>query len=152
MPSTSSKAYFVTGEFMGVDLFYSPYHLCFILIYLTPWADNTFYYRYLSTEHPIVPTYAPSASHNNAPEYADVVEQLVVFGNEWSNQTVLYKAQAGPTGRYIYGGGPQLGYFDEDDVTNGGKKMLLSWSVPTGADPGLPKGEYELYSAVVEWK
>ncbi|KAF2105140.1 hypothetical protein NA57DRAFT_71337 [Rhizodiscina lignyota] len=145
MPSTKSTAYFITGEFLSADLFYSPYHLSFIFVYLTPWADNTFYYRFLNVSEPIVPSY-------DTRNYVDILEQLVDSKNEWSNETVLYKAQPGPTGRYIYGGGPQLGYFDEDDVTNGGTNMLLTWSVPTGGDPALPAGEYQLNSAVVDWK
>ncbi|KAI9808799.1 MAG: hypothetical protein M1825_003952 [Sarcosagium campestre] len=135
MPPSSSTAYFINGAIMDADIFYSPRHLTFIIVYLTPWADNTFYYRYLD---------APNAIY---PQSGDYAEALVKY--KWSPEKVLYRAPAGPTGHFIYAGAVQLGYFDGDDIANGGYKMLLTWTVPTGQTPGSTSSEYQFNSADV---
>lgn len=124
-------------------MFYSPRHLTFIFVYLTPYGDSTFYYRYLIVPSPIIPSYAGGGD-------SDIVENITKFA--WSKEHILYKADPGATGRAVEGGGPHQGYFDSDDIVNGGTKMLLTWSVPTGQDPASTASEYELRSAVVEWE
>ncbi|KAI9819117.1 MAG: hypothetical protein M1827_007273 [Pycnora praestabilis] len=136
--STSSTAFLIAGEYMDGDIFYSPRHLTFIFVYLTPFADNIFYYRYLEADAAIVP--------DNASDY---VENM--FKYSWSDQQFLFKAGPGPTGNFIYAGGVQLGYFDDDDISNGGSKMLLSWTAPTGGDPAAMASEYLFITAIVEW-
>jgi hypothetical protein len=143
MPTTQGVSTFLTGAFMDGDMFYSPYHLTFIFVYLTPYADSTFYYRYLEADTEILPT---DSSNGQAGDY---VENIVKY--QWSDQQILYKASPGPTGKYAYAGGVQAGYFDEDDITNGGSKMLISWTVPTGEDPASNDSEYFLVTAEIDW-
>ncbi|KAI9805324.1 MAG: hypothetical protein M1833_005777 [Piccolia ochrophora] len=142
MLDTSSKAYFIDGAMMDADIFYSPRHLTFIIVYLTVWADNTFFYRYLDCPSAIYPQGVPGGQQSG-----DYAENLVKC--PWSRERVLYKAAAGPTGQYIYAGGIQQGYFDADDITNGGYKMLLTWTVPTGSSPGSEASEYSLMSTII---
>ncbi|KAI9822028.1 MAG: hypothetical protein M1832_003200 [Thelocarpon impressellum] len=144
MQAPDSPAHFVKGAFMDGDIFYSPAHLTFIFVFLNPFADNTFYFSYLEADHAILPPSVPGADPNS-----DYAENLVKFG--WSDPQVLYKATAGPTGMYIYAGGVHQGYFDDDDITNGGKKMLLSWTAPTGKNPASDPSEYSIMTAEVEF-
>ena len=144
MPDHSSTAYFLPGAYMDGDLVYSPAHLTFIFIYLNPYADNTFYFRYLMADRAILP---PSVPGGNT--FGDFAENLVKY--KWSEEQVLYRADSGPTGRFIYAGGVHQGYFDGDDITNGGKRMLISWTAPTGDNPAAMATEYLHMTAHVEF-
>lgn len=144
MPDRSSKAYFLPGPYMDGDLIYSPAHLTFIWVYLNPFADNTFYFRYLQADTAIRPAGASGEYTSD-----DFAENLVKY--QWSEEQVLYKANGGPTGKYIYAGGVHQGYFDQEDISNGGKKMLLSWTVPTGENPAAMASEYLHVTAHVEF-
>lgn len=129
---------------MDVDIFYSPRHLTFVAVYLTVFADSTFYYRYLKADLAILPSYAPGGNQSE-----DIVEKMV--HHEWSDEKLLYKAPKGLDGHYIYAGGVHQGYFGSDDITNGGTRMLLSWTSPTGLDPSTLESEYEIVTAEVHW-
>ncbi len=129
---------------MDIDIFYSPRHLTFIAIYLTIYADSTFYFRYLQADSIILPPYAPGGK--TTPDY---VENILKY--TWSEEKVLYKANPGLDGNYIYSGGFHKGYYGSNDITNGGSKMLLSWTAPTGLDPSSFQSEYQLITAEVEW-
>ncbi|KAL8948203.1 MAG: hypothetical protein Q9222_005594 [Ikaeria aurantiellina] len=142
MPSNSSKAFFIEGPIMDIDVFYSPRHMTFIAVYLTIYADSTFYYRYLKADRAIMPCYAPGGDRN-----ADYVESLLHYG--WSDEQVLYKAKTGLAGGYIYSGGIHSRYFGSDDVANGGTRMLLSWTAPTGQNPASAVSEYQIVTAEV---
>jgi hypothetical protein len=132
LPSTST-AYFVNGSIMDIDIFYSPHHATFIMVYLTCDADNTFYYRYLQSDHAIVHPCPTNSSES------DCVENIVKYN--WSDPQVLYRASPPDVG-YIYAGAVHAGYFGTDDVTNGGAKMLLSWTQHTGQDAASPESGY----------
>ena len=129
---------------MDVDLFYSPYHATFIMVYLTCDADNTFYYRYLQSDHAIVHP-CPTNSSDAASD-SDCVENIIKY--PWSDPQVLYKAPA-PAVSYIYAGAVHAGYFGNDDITNGGTKMLLSWTEHTGQDAASPQSGYAHMTAGV---
>lgn len=129
---------------MNVDIFYSPRHLTFIAVFLTTYADNTFYYRYLEADRSIIPPYAPGGNVAD-----DFVANMLKF--KWSDEVLLYKAPPGLAGHYIYSGGVHQGYYGSDDITNGGSKMLLSWTAPTGLNPAAFTSEYETVTAEVEW-
>lgn len=144
MPSSSSTAYFISGDFMDVDVFYSPRHLTFIIVYMTTYADNTFYFRYLKANEAILPPSAPGADPSS-----DYVEALVA--HPWSEERVVYKASPGLSGKYIYCGGVHQGYYGDDDIANGGTKMLLSWTAPTGNNPASGTSEYQIITAEVDW-
>ena len=144
MEAPSSTAYFIEGSLLDVDIFYSPRHLTFIVVYLTIYADSTFYYRYLQADTAILPPFAPGGDQSS-----DFVEKMIKY--DWSTEQVLYKASPGLSGKYIYSGGVHQGYYGTDDITNGGSKMLLSWTAPTGQDPGSESGEYQIVTAEVEW-
>jgi hypothetical protein len=141
MQTPNSTSYFINGKFQNGDIFYSPYHLTFIFVYLTIYADSTFYYQYLMADEPILPPTAPGAGSSSS----DYVEALLKY--PWSESQILYKAQPGPTGRYVYSGGIQQGYYGDSDITNGGKDMLLTWTVPTGANPAALDSEYQFVTA-----
>ena len=144
MQAPSSTAYFIKEDLLDVDVFYSPRHLTFIIVYLTVYADSTFYYRYLQADQAILPPYAPGGDPSE-----DYVENLLKY--DWSEEQVLYKASPGLSGKYIYGGGLHQGYYGANDITNGGSKMLLSWTAPTGQDPGSEVSEYQVVTAEVDW-
>ncbi|KAL8904984.1 MAG: hypothetical protein Q9207_002907 [Kuettlingeria erythrocarpa] len=142
MPSVTSKAYFIEGPIMDIDIFYSPRHMTFIAVYLTIYADSTFYYRFLNASHAIVPSYAPGGDKNS-----DCAENLLKYG--WSDEQVLYKAKPGLAGSFIYSGGVHTRYFGSDDIVNGGTRMLLSWTAPTGQNPASAVSEYQIVTAEV---
>lgn len=145
MLDSSSKAFFITGSpFMNIDIFYSPRHLTFIAVYLTSYADSTFYYRYLEADAAIIPPYAEGGDQTE-----DFVEKILK--HKWSDEIVLYKADRGMNGHYIYSGGVHQQYYGSDDITNGGSKMLLSWTAPTGQDPSTLESEYQIITAEIEW-
>ena len=129
---------------MDMSFFYSPRHLTFIVVYLSAYADSTFYYRYLKADQGILPAYAPGGDQGS-----DYVENLLKY--DWSEQQVLYKAAVGKNGKYIYAGGVHYGYYGSNDITNGGSKMLLSWTAPTGEDPSSVDSEYQIVTAEVSW-
>ncbi|KAL8708105.1 MAG: hypothetical protein Q9220_006959 [cf. Caloplaca sp. 1 TL-2023] len=142
MPSNNSQAFFIKGPIMDIDIFYSPRHMTFIAVYLTIYADSIFYYRFLKTDHAIIPCYAPGGDRN-----ADYVENLLHYG--WSDEQVLYKAKTGLAGGYIYSGGIHSRYFGSDDIANGGTRLLLSWTAPTGQNPASAVSEYQIVTAEV---
>ena len=129
---------------MDIDIFYSPRHLTFIAVYMTIYADSTFYYRYLLADHAIFPGFAPGGDSTQ-----DYVANL--FKYKWSSEQVLYKASPGITGKYAYAGGVHAGYYGANDITNGGSRMLLSWTAPTGQDPASAISEYQIVTAEVDW-
>ena len=144
MQSASSKAFFLNGPILDVDIFYSPRHLTFIVVYLTIYADSVFYYRYLKADQAIIPPYAPGGNPTS-----DYVENIVKY--DWSDEYVLYKAKPGLSGKYIYSGGVHQGYFGTDDIINGGSKMLISWTAPTGLNPATEESEYQIITAEIDW-
>ena len=129
---------------MDIDVFYSPRHLTFIIVYMTIYADSTFYYRYLEAEHGILPPFAP-----NGDTSSDYVENI--FKYNWSDEQLLYKAPPSISGRYVYAGGVHAGYYGSNDITNGGTRMLLSWTAPTNQDPSSYNSEYQIMTAEVDW-
>ncbi|KAL8812504.1 MAG: hypothetical protein Q9223_007273 [Gallowayella weberi] len=144
MPGASSNATWIEGPIMDIDVFYSPRHMTFIAVYLTIYADSTFYYRYLKADRPIIPCYAPGGDKNS-----DYVENLLRY--DWSDEQVLYKAKPGLAGGFIYAGGVHTRYFGSDDVANGGSRMLLSWTAPTGQNPASAASEYQIVTAEVNF-
>ena len=129
---------------MDIDVFYSPRHLTFIAVYMTVYADSTFYYRYLQADQAILPPYNPDGNSSS-----DYVENLLKY--EWSEEQVLYKAQPGLAGQYIYSGGVQSRYFGADDIYNGGRRMLISWTAPTGLLPSSQTSEYQFVAAEIDF-
>ena len=145
MQDSSSKAFFITGSFMDINIFYSPRHLTFIVVYMTAYADSTFYYRYLKADKAILPPFAPGGDSSS-----DYVENIVKY--DWSEEQVLYKTEKGLKGHYTYAGAVHEGYYSSNDVTNGGSKILLSWTAPTGEDPSSINSEYLIVTAEIEWE
>lgn len=143
-PDSASDAFMIDQPVMNMDLIYSPAHQTFIMIYLTPQADNTFYYRYLinndNTTANIIPPYEAGGDD-------DYVEQIL--SKTWSDQNVLFTVPP-PERGYIYAGGLHAGYFGDDDITNGGMKMLCTWTEHTAIDPNVPQSGYAHKSQIVE--
>ena len=98
MQAPTSTAHFLTGSFMDVDVFYSPRHLTFIVLYMTIYADSTFYYRYLLADQAILPGFAPGGDSSS-----DYVANILQYN--WSNEMVLYKTGTGLSGKYTYSEG-----------------------------------------------
>lgn len=143
--SASANTVMVNQQVMSMDVFYSPVHRTFIMIYLTPDADNTFYYRYLiSTSNSSLNIMPPYESGGNS----DYVEEIL--RNRWSEHSILFTVDK-PARGYIYAGGMHAGYFDRDDITNGGTKMLVTWTEHTAVDPNVPESGYAHKSQVVEF-
>lgn len=93
----------------------------------------------------IIPPYAPGGNVAD-----DLVANVLKF--KWSDERLLYKAIPGLNGKYIYSGGVHQGYYGSDDITNGGSRMMLSWTAPTGLDPSAFASEYQIVTAEVGWE
>lgn len=128
-----SADFFLAGAYANLDLLYSPRHLSWVLVYETPYADNRFYYQVLKATEPILPSYAGG-------NYDDIVTAVYEF--PWSDPILLFQAPTPANGHYVYGGGVNPGYFDDDDFVNGGTKMLVHWSEP------LAYGDWHEYYTV----
>ncbi|KIW73239.1 hypothetical protein PV04_01373 [Phialophora macrospora] len=134
MPSSSSDAVMLDMEVQDLDVVYVPAIRSFLMIYLNTLADNTFYYRHLRLDL-------------DADEKDFDVENIVKA--KWSDEGVLAKIDA-PMEGYIYAGGMHAGYFGDDDITNGGSKVLITWTEHTGLDAASPESGYAHKSAYVE--
>jgi hypothetical protein len=139
MPSATTAHTIMDGSFSSGDIFYSPHHRTYLFVYMNGYADSTFYFRYLVAPTAIVPE-----------EGVDMADAIVKY--PWSSQQTLLKVPEGKSGQYAYAGGVQLGYFGVHDITNGGKKMLLSWSSPTGQGGDTELTQYELPTAQITWE
>ena len=144
-PATStSNALMIDQSVMNMDLIYSPAHMTFIMIYLTPEADNTFYYRYLMGKDNSTLAISPPYESGGDEHY---VENLIT--NTWSEQQILFTVPT-PERGYAYAGGMHAGYFGKDDITNGGTKMLCTWTEHTKVDPEKPDSGYAHKSQIIE--
>lgn len=142
-PSASqASAYFTTGAFSTVDIFWSPKHSTFMLVYQSFYADNDFFWRYLQAPPGLMPVWAGGNK-------TDFVEAIVTY--PWSSDRLLFTTPAPADGSYTYGGGVMMGYYDTDDITRGGGRMLLTWTEPTGQNPGSAASGYYHRSAEVDW-
>jgi len=131
---------FLNGSYSSSDIFYSPYHKTFINVYADRYIDNQILWRYLQ-----VPSGGITPKYDGSDFYANI------FNYPWSNVQTLLHAPTPGNGQYIYSSGPNLGYFEDDDITNGGNKMLLTWTAPTGQGGESPATAYALPAAVVTW-
>ena len=151
MPTNSSAATILDTPIIDFDIIYSPRHLTFIMVYLTHYADTTYYYRYLKKDKPILPSYTPGTTNvvddddainnNNQPDF--------VVHDQWSEELILYNPAKPRAGKYIYAGSVHAGYFSSDNMTAGGNKMLLSWSEHTGLDAASAESGYTHMTVVV---
>lgn len=140
--ATQSSAYFIVGAFSTLDIFWSPRHSTFIMVYQTYYADNSFYWRYLNAPAGLKPVWAGG-------NMTDFVQAIYMY--QWSADMLLLTTPAPADGSYTYGGGAMQGYYDADDITRGGKKMLLTWTEPTGQNPGSAQTGYLHRSAEVDF-
>lgn len=134
MLSPSSNATMINFAVQDLDVVYVPALRSFLMIYLNTLADNTFYYRYLPLDL-------------NVDQSGNYVENIVT--SSWSEEKVLANITA-PVQGYIYAGGMHAGYFGDDDITNGGMKMLITWTEHTGQDAASPASGYAHESAYIE--
>ena len=133
MPSVDSTAVILDHLVQNMDIVYVPALRSFIMVYLNIYGDNTFYIRHLPLDLDAVP----------GGDYAD----HVVTG-KWSEEKVLARPGA-PARDFLYSGGVHAGYFGGDDITNGGWKMLITWTEKTGTDASSPDAGYAHKSAYV---
>lgn len=143
-PGSSADAFMINQTVASMDIVYSPAHRTFVMIYLTQEVDNTFYYRYLVGKDKsmlnIIPPYEDGGDTN-------YVENLIT--NAWSDQKILFTVPT-PERGYAYAGGLHSGYFGNDDIANGGYKMLLTWTEHTIVDPDDPASGYAHKAQIVE--
>lgn len=111
------------------------------MVYMDYYTDNSFYWRYLKAPNPIVPGYLGG-------NQTDYVEALYTYS--WSADYLLFKAPA-PTSSYNYAGGVHQGYYGSDDITQGGSRMLFTWTHPTGQNSASATTGYQLISAEISW-
>lgn len=142
VPTVNSTAYIMTGAFSTLDIFYSPRHQTFIMVYQSYYADNQFHWRYLMADHGIIPGYAGGAD-------ADYVANIYKY--QWSPSQLLFNTTTPPSGYYTYGGGAFSGYYDAQDITQGGTRMLTTWTHPTAENPNSADTSYLHESAEVDW-
>lgn len=135
MPSPRSNATMIDFPVQDLDVIYVPALHSFMMIYLNTFADNTFYYRHLPLDL-------------GADQNGSYVENIVT--SKWSDEKVLVKLDS-PVQGYVYAGGMHAGYFEDDDITNGGWKMLITWTEHTGKDAASPESGYAHQSAYVEF-
>lgn len=45
-----------------------------------------------------------------------------------------------------------MGYFEDNDLINGGSQLLITWTAETGKDAASIYGGYTLMSAIVSWE
>ncbi|KIW15360.1 hypothetical protein PV08_05406 [Exophiala spinifera] len=133
MPSPKSTATMIDVPVQDLDVFYVPALRSFVMIYLNTVADNTFYYRHLPLDLDV----------DENGDYQHIIT------SQWSEEGVLAKIDA-PAEGYMYAGGMHAGYFGDDDITNGGWKMLITWTEHTGKDAASPESGYAHKSAYVE--
>ncbi|KEF58545.1 uncharacterized protein A1O9_06471 [Exophiala aquamarina CBS 119918] len=133
MPSVDSTATILDHLVQNMDIFYVPALRSFIMVYLNIYGDNTFYYRHLPLDLDVIPG-------------GDYVDNIV--SGKWSEEKVLAKPGA-PVREFLYSGGVHGGYFGAEDITNGGWKMLITWTEKTGADAYSPNAGYAHKSAYV---
>lgn len=142
MPMANSSAVFMTGAYSTLDVFYSPRHQTFIMVFMSNYADNALHWRYLLADHGIVPGYQGGVD-------ADYVANIYKYA--WSTPQLLLDTPV-PSGElYTYGGGSFSGYYDAQDLAYGGTKMLTTWTYPTGEDPGAVDTSYFHQTAEVDW-
>ena len=133
--------YFVSGGYSTADIFYSPRHLTFIMVFMDVYIDNKIYWQYLKATKPIIPTYAGGDDD-------DIAQYLTQYS--WSGWTLLMNLPT-PAQYYTYGAGMHAGYFGQKDITRGGTKMLLTWTAPTGKNGASASTGYSMMSAVATW-
>lgn len=90
------------------------------MTFMNPFADSQFYWRYLQSDHAI--------ERNDEDDYVENITQY-----PWSEPQVML--QTPPGASYSYAGGVHRGYFEDDDITAGGDKMLVGWTQQAGGDP-----------------
>lgn len=94
VPTSTSTAKSITyGAFSTVDIFYSPRHLTFIMVFQNVYCDNNIYWRWLRASKPILPTYAGGS-------WDDMVEAITMYS--WGPSAVLMALPA-PASGYTYG-------------------------------------------------
>lgn len=103
------------------------------------YIDNKFLWSYLQTDTPLVPKY----------DGTDFVENITKYS--WSPTQTLYQAPA-PAAGYAYSAGVHMGYFENNDLVNGGSQSLITWTAETGEDASSVYGGYTLMSAIVSWE
>ncbi|RMD40985.1 hypothetical protein DV735_g4152, partial [Chaetothyriales sp. CBS 134920] len=141
IPDNSNQDALILNEaVMDFDLIYAPYYQTLIMIYITNMADNTFYYRFCQ-QGDIIPPYQ---------EHGQSDWGEAMMSCNWTASEVLYVTPKPPR-EFSYAGGVHAGYYGDDDITNGGQKMLISWTSKTGESADSPDAGYAHNTASVNW-
>jgi hypothetical protein len=123
-----SEGSFLNISVVDLDILYLPKSSTFLMIYTTYPPDNKFYFREL-LPHPGTTegTFPPYTGFG----YSDVNYADTIMTGKWASEgAVLYEVH--PEVAMMYASGVHAGYFGEEDVTNGGDSILLSWTEQTG--------------------
>ena len=138
--ANSHNALILNEPVKDFDLIYSPYFKNFFMIYLTNMADNTLYWRYCQNPGGYVPVY-----QGGPDDWAEAIRSCA-----WSGRQVMYNIPK-PEREFVYAASVHAGYYRDDDITQGGRKMLISWTEKTGQDASSPDAGYAHKTAYVDW-
>lgn len=109
MPNATNPdhgVFFVTGPYANADIFYSPLHLTWILVFESPYADNRFYWQYLKAPPTGV---KPRYAGGDGAVWDDLASAIYQY--EWSDIQFLYQVPKPGNGKFVYGGGINAGEF-----------------------------------------
>jgi len=128
---------FLHTQFSTGDIFYSPRHGTFIAVFSNNYLDNKIYYSYLQAPSFISPSHDCS-------NWVDIVENIVKYS--WTPAVQVLHSVPPNAISPSYSAGILQGYFGNDDLTNGGRSLLVTWNTPTsdptGGDPDGLKFEH----------
>ena len=124
-----TEASFFNEYVVDLDMVYNPKANTFIMIYTVFPPDNKFYYRellpYPGTLNGVFPPYE---------SYGDDHWADTIVSGKWDGEaSLLYQVKDPPVGT-MYAGGIHAGYFGDEDITNGGNSILLTWTEHTGKE------------------
>lgn len=132
-----ASAMFLNIPVIDLEIIYMPKSRTFMMIYTVFPPDNTFYYRqlYPYSDH-------KRGVHPPYEQYGDEQWGDTIVTGEWEeDQHVLYKVPDPAVGR-MYAGGVHAGYYGNEDITNGGDSILLTWTEHTGKEGESPESGY----------
>lgn len=146
----NDKAVIIKGGFSRGDIFFSRLHGTFIFVYMNGHVDSTFYYRKLLVPKPIEAPFP--AIPKSSSEWDALAENI--WKHPWSTEeTILLKTVPHQDTGFNYAGSVARGFFGEDDISEGGNKLLLTWTIRTGRRAWeKDTGEYHTGIGYVEFE
>jgi hypothetical protein len=127
---------------VDLDIIYMPKSATFMMIYTVFPPDNKFYWRQLyphpGTHIGVYPPYK---------QYGDDHWADTMLTGDWESKAHVLYTVPDPAVGSMYAGGVHAGYFGNEDITNGGDSILLTWTEHTGKSGDAPESGYAIKSA-----